>query len=222
MDVTQSSSGGASGSSASQSSAAPRESALSSDFETFLKMLTTQMENQDPLNPIESADFAVQLATFSGVEQQVKTNDLLSGLSAGLTGDVLSQFAGWVGLSGKSTAPVFFDGNPIELELNPKPNSDRAVLEARDQSGRLVEARTVPATASLFEWTGQSVEGQTFLEGRYTFTLKSYSGEDMIGEADVEVFQRVAEARLSDGEVEVVFEGGGTAPASDVSALREN
>ena len=50
-------------------------SALSSDFETFLKMLTVQMENQDPLNPVDSADFAVQLATFSSVEQQVLTND---------------------------------------------------------------------------------------------------------------------------------------------------
>ena len=46
-------------------------SALSSDFETFLRMLTTQLQNQDPLNPVDSADFAVQLATFSSVEQQV-------------------------------------------------------------------------------------------------------------------------------------------------------
>ena len=50
---------------------------ISSDFETFLRMLTVQMQNQDPLNPIQSSDFAVQLATFSGVEQQVRTNDLL-------------------------------------------------------------------------------------------------------------------------------------------------
>ena len=58
-------------------------SKISSDFETFLLMLTTQLENQDPLNPIESQDFAVQLATFSGVEQQVLTNDLLSDLGQG-------------------------------------------------------------------------------------------------------------------------------------------
>ena len=52
----------------SQSTAA--KAMINSDFETFLKMLTAQMENQDPLNPIESSDYAVQLATFSGVEQQ--------------------------------------------------------------------------------------------------------------------------------------------------------
>ena len=51
---------------------------ISSDFETFLKMLTVQMENQDPLNPTDSSEYAMQLATFSGVEQQVLTNDLLN------------------------------------------------------------------------------------------------------------------------------------------------
>lgn len=47
------------------------------DFTTFLTMLATQIKNQDPLNPMDGADFAVQLATFSGVEQQVQTNMLL-------------------------------------------------------------------------------------------------------------------------------------------------
>jgi flagellar basal-body rod modification protein FlgD len=71
--------------------------AISSDFTTFLKMLTTQMQNQDPLNPIDSADYAVQLATFSGVEQSVKTNQLLESLGQqfGLLG--MAQMAGWVG-----------------------------------------------------------------------------------------------------------------------------
>ena len=49
----------------------PQTGVISSDFQTFLTMLTTQLQNQDPLNPVESSDFAVQLATFSGVEQQV-------------------------------------------------------------------------------------------------------------------------------------------------------
>jgi len=40
---------------------------VSSDFDTFLKMMTTQVQNQDPLNPVDSSDYAVQLATFSSV-----------------------------------------------------------------------------------------------------------------------------------------------------------
>ncbi|NNF91122.1 MAG: flagellar hook assembly protein FlgD, partial [Boseongicola sp.] len=103
------------------SPAADREgsSALSSDFETFLLMLTTQMQNQDPLNPIESQDFAVQLATFSGVEQQVLSNELLETLATGMGLSGMSQLAGWVGMEARVTAPAAFDGTPITLAPDP-------------------------------------------------------------------------------------------------------
>ena len=58
-----------------------KSTVIGSDFDTFLKLLTTQMKNQDPLNPIDSTDYATQLATFSGVEQQTRTNQLLESLS---------------------------------------------------------------------------------------------------------------------------------------------
>ncbi|MDJ0822736.1 MAG: flagellar hook capping FlgD N-terminal domain-containing protein, partial [Paracoccaceae bacterium] len=71
---------------------------LSSDFETFLKMLTAQMQNQDPLNPVDSTDYATQLATFSSVEQQVLTNDLLRDLGASMGGNLMSELGNWVGM----------------------------------------------------------------------------------------------------------------------------
>ena len=73
---------------------------ITSDFTTFLKMLTTQMQNQDPLNPIDSTDYAAQLATFSGVEQQVRTNSLLA--------DLGTQF----GLMGMAQLATSLDGRP--------------------------------------------------------------------------------------------------------------
>ena len=69
--------------------AASDKDVVNSDYLTFLKMLTAQVKNQDPLDPMSSDDFSAQLATFSGVEQQVKTNDLLEALGAqvGAMGD---------------------------------------------------------------------------------------------------------------------------------------
>ena len=72
------------GSRSQSNSAANAAGTISSDFETFLRLLTTQMQNQDPLNPMESTEFASQLAQFSAVEQQVRSNELLVGLQAGL------------------------------------------------------------------------------------------------------------------------------------------
>ena len=137
--------------SAAQGSAA----ALSSDFETFLLMLTTQMENQDPLNPIESEDFAVQLATFSGVEQQVRTNQLLESLSGGMGMTGLAQLAGWVGMEARVVAPVAFDGSPVELSISPAPGSDSAQLVVLDAFGNEVGRETVPLGHDTIAWAGR-------------------------------------------------------------------
>ena len=87
--------------SAGTTSAAPtttsNKALISSDFDTFLKMLTAQMQNQDPLNPMDSTDYATQLATFSGVEQQARTNELLTNLGSQMAVLGMSQLAGWVG-----------------------------------------------------------------------------------------------------------------------------
>ena len=51
---------------------------MAGDFETFLKLLTAQLRNQDPLQPMDSTEFVAQLASFSAVEQQVRANDRLA------------------------------------------------------------------------------------------------------------------------------------------------
>ena len=70
---------------------------LSADFNAFIKMLTAQVKNQDPLKPIDSTEFATQLATFSSLEQQVLTNSKLSEISSNLGGSNLSSLANIVG-----------------------------------------------------------------------------------------------------------------------------
>ncbi|WP_367648781.1 flagellar hook capping FlgD N-terminal domain-containing protein [Ruegeria arenilitoris] len=65
---------------------AAKTTGLASDFVTFLKMLTIQARNQDPLKPLDASEYASQLAQFSMVEQQVQTNDLLSTLGQALGG----------------------------------------------------------------------------------------------------------------------------------------
>lgn len=79
---------------------APASTVLNSDFETFLKMLTVQMQNQDPLNPMDSSEYAMQLATFSGLEQQVLTNELLNSLIYLGSQTGVSGLADWIGLEG--------------------------------------------------------------------------------------------------------------------------
>lgn len=206
-----------------QTSTAAQEAsdALSSDFETFLLMLTTQMENQDPLNPIESQDFAVQLATFSGVEQQVRTNDLLESLAGGLGASGIAQLAGWVGMEARSTSPAQFKGVPLTLAPQAAPGADSAVLVARNSFGLEVSRQEIPLGQDTIEWAGTAQNATPLPEGQYSFTLESYSEGEVTAVSAVASYARVTEARQGENGVEIVLEGGVVVPSDQITALRE-
>lgn len=197
-------------------------SLVSSDFQTFLMMLTTQMQNQDPLNPIESSDYAVQLATFSGVEQQVKTNDLLQSLASqmGLMG--MTQLAGWVGMEARAAAPAYFDGAPITLSPSPAVNASTTQLVVTDAGGKEVERLTQGLSTDPISWAGQNTNGAQYPDGFYNFRLESYDNDGtLMADTPVEVYSRITEAQGSPDGTILVMRGGVTIRSDDVTALRE-
>lgn len=194
---------------------------INSDFQTFLLMLTTQMQNQDPLNPIESSDYAVQLATFSGVEQQVRTNALIESMSAqmGLSG--MAQMASWVGMEARVAAPVMFDGAPLTLYPDPASGADRAVLVVLNADGQEVTSAEVPVSSDPVTWAGTDANGAPLPSGVYTFRLENYSEGKLVETTAVETYGRIEEVRNGTGGVVLVMEGGGSVAPSDIKAIRE-
>ena len=197
------------------------QAVISSDFETFLRMLTAQLENQDPLNPLESTDFATQLATFSGVEQQVQTNDLLRGLSDALGATGIGQLAEWVGREARAAMPVRFDGAPLSLAPAPAEGAEETTLIVRDDAGSVVQRIALPVSSDPVAWAGVTADGGPLPPGLYEFALESRAAGTVLSVDPVEAYAVVREARLVDGEVRLVFDGGATAAVTDVSALRE-
>lgn len=195
--------------------------AITSDFETFLLMLTTQLENQDPLNPIESQDFAVQLATFSGVEQQVLTNDLLENLAGALGASDLGQLAGWVGMEARVTAPVAFSGSPVDVSIEADPGADQLELAVRNSLGQIVSREDVPLTSDTFAWVGQDTYGQPLNSGTYSLELTSKRQGEVIGTKQVSHYARVTEARQGPNGTDLVIAGGEVVSADAVTALRD-
>jgi len=194
---------------------------ISSDFETFLKMLTTQMQNQDPLDPMKSEDFAVQLATFSGVEQQVRTNDLISAMTAQLNQMGMAQMSGWVGMEARAPVAGYFDGAPITLSLDPLPAADRTELVVRNADGVEVQRLKIDAPGQNVEWAGVADDGTALPTGLYDFELQGTTNGDLVANAPVEVYTEIVEARSMDGQIVLVTRGGATVPASLISALRD-
>jgi len=193
---------------------------VSSDFDTFLRMLTAQVQNQDPMNPLDSTDFAVQLATFSGVEQQVKTNDLLSGMADALGATGLDRMAGWIGMEARAAARVLFDGaTPIALEAAPETGAARAELVVRDADGRERDRVAIPSEPGPVAWSGP--QGRAAAPGVYSFEVVSYDAAgEAVGASTPEAYALVTEVRAGADGAEVVFAGGATAPANEVTGLR--
>lgn len=196
-------------------------SKITSDFSTFLRMLTVQMQNQDPLNPIDSTDYAVQLATFSGVEQQVLTNQLLAEMQSRFQQMGLAEMAGWIGQEARTSAPVFLGDGPVTLLPSPAQGATRAVLEVRDASGALVSREELPAGSAPYRWLGADAAGNPLPSGAYALTLESLDGDRVIGSGPVEHYARVIEVMGGPGGSRLVLEGGIEVPASAVTALRQ-
>ncbi len=194
---------------------------ITSDYMTFLRMLTVQMQNQDPLNPIESSDYAVQLATFSGVEQQVRTNELLTQMATRFQQFGMAEMAGWIGKEARSDAPVHYDGSPVTLMPTPVAEATRAVLVVKDAQGNLVAREEIPVSASPYQWLGAGADGMPLLPGAYSIALESLKGEEVIGTRPVEHYALVTEVRSGTEGTKLVLEGGLEVAASSVSALRD-
>lgn len=193
---------------------------LSSDFETFLKMLTTQLRNQDPLNPMDSADYAVQLATFSGVEQSVRTNQLLESMQAQFGVLSMSQLAGWVGQEARAEAPVLMDGAPVSLVLPAPSPADRAILVVRDREGAVVSREDVPAGGGNYSWLGAGATGEPLPRGIYSLSLESYVGDVLQKTSEVQHYAPIIEARGGSEGTRLVLRGGIEVSAEKVLALR--
>ena len=193
---------------------------VTSDFETFLKMMTEQLKHQDPLNPLDSNDFAMQLATFSGVEQQVQTNSLLTAIQSQLGAADATALAGWVGLEARAAVPADFDGTPLELVPRFATGAESARLVVQDPAGRIVQSLPLTVADGPVVWTGADANGAILPAGRYSFTVESETSGGETETHPAEVYAAVREARLDGERTLLVLAGGAEVPASEISAVR--
>jgi flagellar basal-body rod modification protein FlgD len=146
---------------------------LAGNFQTFLTLLTTQLQNQNPLDPLDTNQFTQQLVQFAGVEQQLKTNDQLTSL---LTLQQTAQSTQALGFVGK-TAVV--DGSTANMvnksavwDLNVAKDST-VKISITNSTGQTVYTNSYAVTAGdnqAFGWDGKGTDGTQLPDGKYTLT----------------------------------------------------
>jgi flagellar basal-body rod modification protein FlgD len=149
-------------------------SKLAENFDQFLTLLTTQLKNQDPLSPMDSAQFTQQLVAFAGVEQQINTNKNLESL---LSLQKSSQMVGALGLMGKTveakTDQVPLSNSTGTFAYSLPRTAAQVAYSITDSSGRVVYSGAGDKTAGRHEytWDGKSSGGVQQPDGAYTVTV---------------------------------------------------
>lgn len=183
--------------------------AIGANFETFLQMLTVQMQNQDPLNPADPSDFATQLATFSTVEQQVQTNALLVEMATQMGALAVSQLSSWVGMDARAEVPVRFDGDPVTLFTRGNSQADRAELVVTDSNGTVVQRQEIETGRSEIEWSGITDSDEPLPADDYRITVEYFAEDDeLLSSGPVQVRARIIEVRNELGTPILILDTG--------------
>ncbi len=194
---------------------------VSSDFKTFLTLLTTQLKNQDPLKPLDSTEFVAQLANFSAVEQQVKTNDVLTQIQALLGGGNGSSLSTWIGSEVRVLKDAQFDGTPIEVYVAPSAQADQAQMVVRNAVGEVVQTLPLSLENDVYHWAGVAPDGTLLAKGTYALSVESLKNGELLDSHQASIYAEVREARLEAGSVVLMFEDGTKMLADDVAAVRQ-
>ena len=193
---------------------------IAENFDAFLLLLTTQLKNQSPLDPMDTNQFTQQLVQFASVEQQLKSNDTLNALLTSSRGSAVSTAASFVGMqvTADGTSARLADGK-AEWMINPARNAQANVV-ILDSKGSLVATSTqaVPAGEQKFVWDGTTSTGTTAPPGDYTIQISARDASGQNVSVKTEIVGRVESVDVSDSDP-VLLIGANRVPLTKVRGI---
>lgn len=224
MGIDTTTTGSVSGATASQgTSATPSTSSLGKN--DFLKLLTAQLANQDPLNPVDNQAFIAQLAQFSSLEQLQNVSTRLDSLIAATT---TSTQLGSASLVGKTVSyraaglDVVAGQTPPAMQVNLSTAASVTAI-VQDAAGRTVRTMTLGARAaglSDLGWDGRDESGQAVPAGHYTIKVGARTADGTTSTVELRATGTVQGVELGSGSTQVVV-GGSTVSMSDVFRITQ-
>ncbi|MBY0257832.1 flagellar hook capping FlgD N-terminal domain-containing protein [Methylobacterium sp.] len=147
---------------------------LAGNFTQFLTLLTTQLKNQNPLDPMDTNQFTQQLVQYAGVEQQLKSNDRLDSILSNAKSSSAASATGFIGQTitadGRTTA---LKSGAASWTLTPARAATQARITISDAKGNVVATQTKALAAGVqtFAWDGRSTSGFTSADGTYAIKV---------------------------------------------------
>ena len=146
---------------------------IADNFQTFLTLLTTQLQNQNPLSPLDTNQFTAQLVQFAGVEQQLKSNDQLKSLidiekSAQATAAL--GFVGKTAVVDGTTAALTNSSATWKLSVPTNSNVNISITGSNGQTVYTGSYAVKAGSNQPFTWDGKGTDGTQLPDGQYKLT----------------------------------------------------
>jgi len=212
-----------SGTTSTTSTASKDQTTLADNYEMFLNLLTVQLQNQNPLEPMDADQFADQLTKYSSLEQQIKTNDhleqMLQTMSAANMGAIVSYIGKEIEASGTKTV---FNGSSATWAYSVD-QAATAKVTILNSAGAAVYTEQVQLSSGTgsYSWDGRTSTGGTAPEGSYTLSIEATDSTGSAVSVTTNIRGTVDEVDLSGGEA-VLKIGDISVPVGSVTAIRDS
>lgn len=198
-------------------------SSLNANFDTFLQLLTTQLRNQNPTEPLDANEFTKQLVQYSNVEQTIKSNrnlEALIELQAVNAATAATSFLG-KSITVQSTSTALTNGQ-ANWQYTASGASDRATFTITDETGKVVHETTrgIGVGKGKYTWDGYTSSGSKAPSGFYSLTVDARSATDQAVPVSVAVSAKIDGVDFS-GNEPVLLAGDRGIKLSEVRSVGE-
>jgi flagellar basal-body rod modification protein FlgD len=148
------------------------------DQTDFLTLLVAQLKNQDPMNPMENADFTAQMAQFSSLEQLMNVNENLEILTTSANATNSAQAMALIGKEVKAAGENIHVKNGVgsDISFELPESASKVLISIEDESGnvfRTIEQTSMSAGAHQIAWDGKGQYGAPLPDGLYTYSVSA-------------------------------------------------
>jgi flagellar basal-body rod modification protein FlgD len=180
--------------------------------DAFLNLLVTQLQYQDPLNPMDSADFTSQLAQFSSLEQLSNINESLGYLGLYNASINNSQTVSFIGKTVVATGDLIYlnDEETVNLNFDLNGDASNVIIYVYDENKTLVktiEAGSMNSGEHSVTWDGTDSEGQKLTAGEYSFEVVATNTNGDLLETTTYTSGKVTGVTFKDGTTYLLLDG---------------
>ena len=193
---------------------------LASNFTSFLSLLMTQLQHQDPSSPMDSSQFTSELVQFTSVQQQLDTNSNLTQLIQLSQASQIEQSASIVGKAVTvNSSHLSLQNGTAEINFNTA-TAQPVGIAVYNNAGAQVQTATLTSAAGANRWTwnGQAANGATMPDGAYTVTVNAIGANGAASAVPFTVTGTATSVQNNSGTVEIQM-GGLTLPFKALDSL---